>query len=47
MMIDKRRQYNLLKRSEDYVEIDFVWLQLARAFYSPQNYLQGGPTCQS
>lgn len=47
MMIDKRNQQNRVKHSRNYVEGDFVWLQLAEAFYSPNNCLGGGPICQS
>gem|GEM_PF-1450096 len=42
MIIDERNQQNRVKRSKHYVERDFVWLQSARAFFSPKNYLLGG-----
>lgn len=46
-MIYKRNEPNRVKRSSDYVERDFGSLQQERAYFSLNNYLWGGPTCQN
>ncbi len=42
-MIDVRRQQNRVKRSSNYVEGYFAWLQPSRAFLGLKTYLPGAP----